>query len=83
MGKGRSIARCFCLRIGVWVGQAERENPLRVGWQLAAGWSARDRVGYSVVLIEQPGNGVAGRIEVDRVVGSVAQEKEAQESRWQ
>ena len=70
-------------RVGVRVDQAQGEDPVGVGRQLAARGLAGDGVGDAVELVEQARDGVARRIEVDGVVGPVAQEQEAQQRRRQ
>ena len=75
---GRKRAASVC-GSAVGVRQAEREDPLGVGWQLAARRPAGDGIGDPVELVEKPRDRVARRVEVDGVVGPVAQEEEAQQ----
>ncbi len=54
-----------------------------VGGQLASGGPAGHRRRDAVELVEQPGDGVAPRVELDGAARPVAQEQEPQQLRWQ
>ena len=77
MAERRAVPRRLGHRVRVRVELAHREDPVRVGRQLAAHLAPGGRVGDPVVLVEEARDRVARGVEVERVVRAVAQEDEA------
>ena len=83
MSEGRSEAGGLDLHVRLGVDQAGPEDALGVRRQLAAHLAARRGRGDPVELVEEPGDGVALRVELEGPARLVAQEEEADELRRQ